>query len=265
MRWAGYGLMFLMGVLIGQGLTGTRKSNESHGAADSHAERQNGQPARKRLPDASGSVGAGMDERVRSELGMADEGFSFKAATRRLHDQPLSPQRTRALLAYGIQARDGKQLMEDYMNKDIGSEELDATVRRLTTEDPDGMWRIDAAGKTPTKNWDDLMTVNNALVQTLTTHDAPGMMERLNQMEPSRNRIFMADTFSSFWAKQDPAAAAVGFDQVLQLNPSGGAFAEQIVKSWNAKDPSAMAAYIDQLPAGSTRQLFEDARGKLPN
>lgn len=263
MNWWRYGLMLLIGALIGQGMIRLTRSNGSHGVRDSHAERQNPPSARRPVAGGSG-VGAGIDGLVRAELGMSDEGFSFKAVTQRLHDQPQSPQRTRAMLAYGIQARDSKQLMEDYMNREIGSEQLDAAVRKLTTEDPDGMWRIDTTGHSPAKTWDDLMTVNNALIQTLTINDTPGLIDRLNKLEPGRDRIFLADTFSSYWAKRDPAAAAKGFDQVLQLTPSGNAFAEQIVKSWNSKDPAAMAAYIDQLPAGSTRQLFENALAKLP-
>jgi hypothetical protein len=82
-------------------------------------------------------------------------------------------------------------------------------------------------------------------------------------MEPSRQRLHIADQFKSYWAKHDPAAAAMGFEEVAKLSSSGDSFAEQIVRSWNSKDPSAMAAYIDQLPAGSTRQLFEKARGKI--
>ena len=262
MKWWRYGLMFFIGALIGQGLARLGKSNGSQETRDS--QRQHGTSARQRPASSVSGFAPGIDGLVRSELGMTDKDFSFKAATRRLHDQPLSPQRARAMLAYGIQSRDGKQLMEDFMNREIGSEQLDSVVRKLTTEDPDGMWRIASEARSPVKSFEDLMTVNNALVQTLTINDPRGMIDRLNKMEPSRDRIFVADTFSSFWAKQDPAAAAMGFDQVLQWNPSGDAFAAQIVKSWNSKDPSAMAAYIDQLPAGSTRQLFEKALAKLP-
>ena len=89
MNWWRYGLMFLIGALIGQGLTRLGKSNGSQGSRDSQAERQNPPSARKRPITSGGGVGAGIDGLVRSELGMSDEGFSFKAATRRLHDQPL--------------------------------------------------------------------------------------------------------------------------------------------------------------------------------
>lgn len=55
----------------------------------------------------------------------------------------------------------------------------------------------------------------------------------------------------------------MGFAKAAELSSSGDSFAEEILKYWNSKDPSAMATYIDKLPAGSTRQLFEAARGKL--
>ena len=264
MRWWRYGIILLIGALIGHALSLLVDANNARDRLRFSAEPQDAPSVRKRISAADTGMGAGIDGQVRSELGLSEDNFSFKAATKKLHDQPLSPQRTRAMLAYGIQSRDGKQLMEDFMNWEIGSEQLDAVVRKLTTEDPDGMWRITSEARSPVKTFDDLMTVNNALIQTLTINDTPGMIDRLNKLEPSRDRIFVTDTFSSFWAKQDPAAAAMGFDQILQLNPSGNAFAEQIVKSWNSKDPAAMATYIDQLPAGSTRQMFEKALGKLP-
>ncbi len=259
MRWGKYGLMFLLGALIGQGLTGLAGSQSKRGDHQPRSgEPQNPAAGRKR-PGVTG-----IDGILRSEMGISEKGFSFEATTKRLHDQPLSPQRTRAMLAYGIQARDGKRLMEDFLKGEIGSLELDAVVRRLTTEDPDEMWRLNSEANISVRSWEDSMTIMNAIIQTLAQNDAPAVTDRLNAMEPSRHRLFIANQFKSYWAQHDPAAAAMGFDEAAKLSSSGKLFAEQIVKSWNSKDPSAMTTYIDQMPAGSTRQLFEKAREKLP-
>jgi hypothetical protein len=258
MRWGRYGLMLLLGVLIGQGLIRLGDSQSKRGGHQTRREEpQNPGAGRKR------SGATGIDGILRSEMGISEKGFSFEATTKRLHDQPLSPQRTRAMLAFGIQAREGKQLMEDFVKGEIGSLELDAVVRRLATEDPDEMWRLSSTSKISVGSWEDFMTIQNAIIQTLAQSDAPAVTDRLNAMEPSRHRLFIADLFKSYWAEHDPAAAAMGFDEAAKLSSSGNSFAEQIVRSWNSKDPSAMAAYIEQLPAGSTRQLFEKAHGKL--
>ncbi|MGJ8642409.1 MAG: hypothetical protein ACSHX9_03300 [Luteolibacter sp.] len=257
MKWIGYCLMLLIGVLIGRGLTGISNSR----FIGDEAEPGITQSPRMRSAD---SDQGGIDALVRSELNLSDEDFSFRKTALRLYEKPQSPQRVRALLAYGIESREGELLLEDLKNGEIGSLELNEAVERLTSEFPDEVWGLLSVSGVRVSSWEGLMKVYTTGLQGLAKQDAPGVIDRLHEMEARRHRIFVANNFGKAWAAQDPATAVKYFTEMTEFNISGKQFANRIVNSWNSRNPDEMKEYVEELPAGSTKQFLETAIKQLP-
>jgi hypothetical protein len=262
MKWGIFVLLFVIGLLLGHGLLNFSKAT-TVSRVDRESENSSERGRKLRRQEASTVK---MERMLRAELGTLDETISLENRINQLDENRLSPQRLTSLGDYRIQSMGIQQLTDAFKNGEIQTlPELAKTVSRLTKENPEEIWDLVAVNGVGFSSLDSLHVVWDAMLQGLVKIDSPGTLAKFKKMEQSLHRGYLAKKFSMAWAVHEPSTAAHHFKEMTDLISGGGAadFATEIVKSWDAKDPAALNAHIQNLPVGSERQLFEKALQQL--
>ena len=144
---------------------------------------------------------------------------------------------------------------------------LEMVAAHLVREDPARAMEMMLHGPYQVQSFQDLLSFASALVRETAVVDPITGFEELQKKEANLHRQSLAKWFSDELAKKNPALAAERFEESLELRDQGKKqdenYARLLLKSWMDTDRQAAQAFINDLPSGETRQLFENAQHQL--
>lgn len=194
----------------------------------------------------------------------------FSEEVDRLYRDLKSPLRAGSLLDYHIYDSNFDELVELLNTKQVhGVDLLNEVGKRLAKDDPDRALSVLLHDrKYRLRNMDDFYAFRDGLLREVARSTPEKGLASLQALERGGVQMDNSLYFSGQWAKVNPAAAAEHFEELVtlrnmkmngDLNLPRDSYAKTVMKVWVKKDREAAQSYVENLPAGATRETLSKA------
>ena len=251
----------LLGLAIGVLFFGEKAEVRSD--SDSQPDARSGRPSEiPRYRDLS--------DYMESEFSYVEDLETFAEKIASMHSSSHSPIRAQVVTSAYIENGSFEEWHERVKNGEIaGKDLLQMVAAYFVREDAARAMEMMLNGPYDFQSFADLLTFGAALTQEAAVVDPAAGFTELHKKEPNLHRQVLAKWFSDQLARKNPALAAERFSEILELRDHGEKGNEQftrtLLESWRKTDQPAMVEFINGLPEGEVRELFEGTFSEIQN